>query len=94
MKIESFKRKGVKPAGTFENNIEAIETRGAIIMNSSGGGCGLTGCHCSDGYWLSVVKPRTEDGIVEGLKVKFEDESEMEHFFSVLELNELSSKKI
>ena len=81
MKIESFKWEGVKADGTFENEAGAVETKGKIVMSQDNGGCGIDTCHCSDGHWLTIVKPRTEDGIVEGLKVKFENKSEMEEFF-------------
>lgn len=86
MKIESFKWEGVKPDGTFENEAGAVETKGKIVMSQDNGGCGIDTCHCSDGHWLTIVKPRTEDGIVEGLKVKFENKSEMEEFFKSCEL--------
>jgi hypothetical protein len=79
MKIESFKWEGVKADG-------AVETKGKIVMSQDNGGCGIDTCHCSDGHWLTIVKPRTEDGIVEGLKVKFENKSEMEEFFKSCEL--------
>ena len=37
-------------------------------------GCGATGCHCSDGYWVSV-----SDGKV-GLLVNFGDKEEFESY--------------
>ncbi|TXH42371.1 MAG: hypothetical protein E6Q97_35875 [Desulfurellales bacterium] len=55
-------------------------------MSQENGGCEIDGCHCSDGHWLTIAKPRTEEGIVEGLKVQFENKSEMEQFFKCREL--------
>ena len=86
MKIESFKWEGVKPDGTFENEAGAVETKGKIVMSQDNGGCGIDDCHCSDGHWLTIVNPRTEEGVVEGLKVKFENKSEMDEFFKSCEL--------
>jgi hypothetical protein len=86
MKIESFKWEGVKPDGTFEFQAGAVETKGKIVMSQNTGGCEIENCHCSDGHWLTIVKPRTEEGIVEGIKVEFENKSEMDEFFKNREL--------
>jgi hypothetical protein len=90
MKIESFKWEGVKTNGTFENEAGAVETKGIIRMSHKNGGCGLDKCNCSPGHWLMVAKPCTDDGIVEGLKVTFENKSEMDKFFKRRELVEES----
>lgn len=54
---------------------------------STGEGCGAKGCHCSDRYWLSIaepakiIHPENQFGsIVEGIKVKFDNEEEMDIF--------------
>lgn len=86
MKIESFKWEGVKPNGTFENEAGAVETKGKIVMSDPNGGCGLENCNCSEGHWISIIKPRTEEGIVEGIKVKFENSFEMDTFIKSGEL--------
>lgn len=86
MKVEAFKHEGVKPDGTFENKAGAVYTKGRIIMSRENGGCDLHGCTCSEGHWITIVEPRTEDGIVEGVKVMFDNKSEMDTFLKKREL--------
>jgi hypothetical protein len=78
MKFEKFKHTGVKKDGTFEDEPGAVVTNGAIRM-SMGEGCGLKGCHCSDGFWITMVMP-LDAGIVEGVKVTFDSRREMNKF--------------
>jgi len=40
------------------------------------GSCSLKNCHCSDGYHLTIIMPRTKKGIVEGIHVEFKDKNE------------------
>ena len=90
MKTLFFRHEEVKADGTFENKKGAVGTEGGIIMSMTGGGCDIVGCHCSDGHWITIIKPRTEEGTVEGLTVNFEDKAEMEVFFRGLDLIEFS----
>ena len=85
MKIETKKHIGVKPDGTFKNKLGAVETKGKIIM-SNGEGCGLSGCKCSEGHWLTIVQPRTSKGVVKVVKVVFDDSKEMNGFLKNHEL--------
>ena len=87
MKIESFKYEGVKPDGTFIKGAGSIHTNGRIVMSETNGGCSLKGCNCSQGHWISIVKPRTEDGVVECVKVSFDNQAEMDLFFMVRNLD-------
>jgi hypothetical protein len=57
----------------------AVETQGRIMF-SENEGCGLPSCHCSDGYWLSVVLPITKNGTVRGITVYFDDAEEYFHY--------------
>lgn len=61
MKINKFK----PMASPKERNTEPF------LLTGWGDGCGMSECHCSDGYWLSV-----SDGNV-GLRVLFDDRNEM-----------------
>lgn len=79
MRIEKFVHRKVRQDGTFVNERGAVETR-AMIRMSSGEGCDLEDCHCSDGYWISIGLPRTSGGIIEGIKVKFDDKKEFDKF--------------
>ena len=82
MRIEKIKHTGVYEDGTFQFNGGAVETNGKIIMSDELGGCTQDGCRCSEGHWISIIEPRTEDGIVEGLRVIFDDYFEMNEFLS------------
>ncbi len=87
MKIEAFKHEGVFPDGTFKNKVGAVNIKGGITFSELNGGCGSEGCHCSDGHWLVITKPRTLHGIVDGVTVAFEDRAEMEKFIHDVDLD-------
>lgn len=69
-----------------------VKSGGAVLINggirmSSGEGCGLENCHCSDGYWISIFEPIKIDdsndefnGTVEGISVHFDDKEEFDNF--------------
>ncbi len=83
--IQKIEYHGVLPNGTFANGSPgAITTTGSFRMSAKQG-CGMQGCHCSPGYWLSVVLPRTATGDVNGYHVKFRDRKTMRKFVSELE---------
>ena len=81
MKITKFKHKEVEKNGIIKSG-GAVITKGGIIIVK--GSCDLLGCHCSDGYFLSIVLP-LKNKIVEGIEVRFKDYKEMK--------NELKLKK-
>ncbi len=86
MKIETFKHVGVKPNGTFtKGRLGAVTTVGAIRM-SKGEGCGLDTCNCSAGHWIMIAAPRTKKGVVEGIRVTFDNQKEMNKFLKNHEL--------
>lgn len=87
MKITAFKHEGVLFDGTFKDKEGVINVNGGIIFSELNGGCGLEGCHCSDGHWLVITKPRTNHGIVDGITVAFEDMEEMTKFINDVELD-------
>jgi hypothetical protein len=86
MKFEKYRYENVEPDGILTKRFKyrAIQreeqgevlTKGGIFCGV-GKGCGLSGCHCSDGYSISITLPRTEEGIVEGILVKFDSREEM-----------------
>jgi hypothetical protein len=86
MKFEESITDNVESNGKVKDG-GAVVTKGTIRM-STGEGCGLKGCHCSDGYWLSVVLPwefvKCDDkgsfGKVKSIKVIFDDRDEMNTF--------------
>ena len=63
MKFEKISFSNVNPDGTFINQL------GSVIVS---------GCNCSPGYWLTIISPRTSNGEVEGIKVKFDSKEEMD----------------
>jgi len=79
MKFEKHIYQNVKEDGTFENEAGAVVTKGRISM-SINGRCGLSGCHCSDGYWIFISLPRTINGTVETVTVHFDNEEELNKF--------------
>lgn len=79
MKIEKFIESHVKEDGTFDDKPGAICTGGSIRM-STGEGCGVPGCHCSDGFWISIILPKTEEGVVEDIKATFDTKKELTEF--------------
>lgn len=73
MKIEEFIHRGVRKDGTVKGG-GAVHTDARVIIIR--GSCGLGNCHCSDGYSLTLGLP-LKNGIVRGLKVKFDNKAEM-----------------
>lgn len=71
MKIKKILHKNVLPNGTFSDQSGAVETRGTVRMSKN---------DMDDGYWMTIIQPRTEDGIVEGIQVVFDDRTEMDIF--------------
>lgn len=85
MRIEKLTITGVNPKTGIVKDGGSVVTNGFIRM-STGEGCGLASCHCSDDYWLSIgqpVKIVTDDefgAIIEVIKVTFDGEEEMDIF--------------
>ena len=75
MEFEKFKHKGVNKKGIVKSG-GAVHTEGKVILIK--GNCGLEGCHCSDGYSLTICMP-LKKGIVEGIEVKFDSYEEMKN---------------
>ncbi len=86
MKIEKFVNTGVNKDGIIEGG-GAVITDGGIRMSPPNGGCTIETCSCSEGHWLSIILPRTEDGVVEGVKVKFDSAPEMTQLLGLRTLN-------
>jgi len=79
MKMETFETKNVAEDGTVKDG-GAVITTGAIRRSHPDGGCGTGNCSCSPGHWVSIIEPRTEDGIVKATKIHFESREEMEEY--------------
>jgi hypothetical protein len=78
MKITHFSHTGVAPDGTLAAG-GAVEVIGGVRYSAPEGGCGMPGCHCSPGHWLSITCPRTEDGVVSGYTAHFDSRRELEN---------------
>jgi len=76
MKIETFEHNTNKDGTIKGKGRGAVITEGAIRIYK-GHGCGLKGCHCSDGYGISIIAPRDKKGKVKGVKVSFKNLKEM-----------------
>ena len=79
MEFEKIVHENVKRDGTFEDKLGAVETDGGIRIGR-GCGCGSPGCHCSDGYFISIFSPRDSWGKVEGVIVRFDSQKEMDRY--------------
>ena len=80
MKTRTFRHENVLPNGTFSDKPGAVGTKGGIRMSVKGGGCGMRHCGCSPGHWITVSQPRTNEGVVTGETVKFDNKKEMEQY--------------
>lgn len=85
MKIETFKTENVAKNGKVKNG-GAVVTKGAIYDSAKGGGCGQPGCPCSEGFWISVIQPLNNEGVVECVKFTFETEKEKDKFIKKISL--------
>jgi hypothetical protein len=86
MRIESYEHRDVKSDGTFEHELGAVYADGGINVSSPDGGCGMDGCNCSPGHYISVSLPRTKDGIVRGVTFRFKSREELLHYLGVDEV--------
>jgi hypothetical protein len=80
MKIEKILHEGVDKNGIIKEG-GAVGVDGDILVGR-GQGCGLPNCHCSEGYWLSLILPRSDKGVVEGVKVVFANKQEMDKYLT------------
>lgn len=81
MEMQKIIHENVKRDGTFEDQLGAVETDGCIRIGMDDG-CGLPGCNCSPGYWLTIMLPR-ENGRVEGIKVTFDSKKDMDRYLNI-----------
>ena len=85
MKIEKWKYDNVRDNGDCidddGNIIGNVHVNKIISMSPDSGGCGLKGCHCSDGHWL-MIGFGLHDNQVSGLTVYFDNWGEMQLFLS------------
>ncbi len=61
-----------------------VRTEPHVAM-SKGEGCGNPGCHCSDGYWVSISAGRDEGGTVRGITLWFDDAEQADLAFCALQ---------
>lgn len=77
MKITHFSTTGVAPDGLVEGG-GSVNVDGGTRYSALEGGCGMGRCNCSPGHWLSVINPRTPDGVVSGYTAHFDSRAELE----------------
>lgn len=77
MHITHFSTTGVAPDGRVDGG-GAVNVEGSTRYSAPEGGCGSRGCNCSPGHWLSVIEPRTPDGVVAGYTAHFDSRAELE----------------
>lgn len=77
MKAELYKHTNVPEDGVLTGGTSAVSTNGSVVMSDPKGGCGIDRCNCQDGHWVEITFPRTEDGIVEGVTINFDNRVQM-----------------
>ena len=77
MELKKFKIEKVAEDGSVKDGIGgSVHTEGGVTVVR--GKCPMKGCHCSDGFSITLTMPRTDDGIVEGIICKFDSLKELE----------------
>jgi hypothetical protein len=82
--ITVYTHTNVNPDGKFEYKLGAVHVKGCISVSAPNGGCGSTGCGCSPGHWISATLPRTDKGVVKGMKLKFNSRKELKEYLGIL----------
>ena len=82
--ITTYTHTNTKPDGTFENKLGAVHSEGHISVSAPNGGCGSTGCGCSPGHWISATLPRTDKGVIRGMKLKFSSRKELKEYLGIM----------
>jgi hypothetical protein len=82
IKIITYEHTHVKIDGTFENQPGSIHTEGHISISHPKGGCGLGGCNCSPGHWISAALP-LDNGIVRGMRLQFKSRKQLLEYLGV-----------
>jgi len=87
MKMDISKRTtcGVREDGTIEGRPGSVTVEGGIRMAYREGGCGLIGCNCSPGFWISRSTPRNEKGEIETTIRRFNSKNDFEDAKKLLE---------
>jgi hypothetical protein len=81
--ITIFKHEHVNKDGTFERELGSVHIEGHITISHPKSGCGMDGCNCSPGHWISVALPRTNKGIVRGMTIQFKNRKELEKYLQL-----------
>lgn len=62
-----------------DENRQRIKLTGGISISHPLGGCGLQGCRCSPGHWISKISP-IEGDKVKGILLTFDTREELEEY--------------
>ena len=81
MRIKTWEHTGVNKDGTCVDG-GSVGTQGDIRFAKQEGGCGLEHCNCSNGHWMSIVNPRSDDGVVSGVTIHFDSNQQVIHFIN------------
>lgn len=85
MRTHTFKHINVAPDGKVKDG-GAVGTSKRVSLSMPGeGGCGLDGCHCSDGHWICISEGRDADtSVVQGITINFDSKKEYDKFVTRL----------
>jgi len=78
MKITHWKHENVSLNGKVKNG-GAVKTDVGIDFSTPDGNCGMDGCHCSDGHWMSICFGyNKKEKSVSGITINFGSRLELE----------------
>lgn len=80
MRIEKTEFINISSDGTFSGKGGFVPTKGRVAMSKED----------SDEHWVSIIRPRTKQGVVESMVVYFDNKTEMNDFLKNRELNGVS----
>lgn len=72
MKIETLKYEHVQPDGTYLNTSLKIETKGKVVIHQENRFSSKEDCKQTGGNGIAIYKPRTDEGVVEVVRVEFD----------------------
>ncbi len=76
-RVEIIQYDGVPVDGLIDESAQ-VPVNGMIATSPPDGGCGLVGCPCVRGHFITRLFPRDEEGCVWGYVVEFENRQELE----------------
>ena len=78
MRLKFIRHEGVELGSELGGATRGMSVEITPLVRFSRGGCNLPGCTCSpNGPWLLALSGRSEDGVILGTLVEFDDGAEL-----------------